>query len=101
MESSCAKIEKLELFIPLWYNSARVHIGIVPRLGVAGSFCSGGIAKSSGSKTAQVEAGRPTTVYRETTHIGRGSIVRPNARAWRAREEQSSVGSNPTLSATL
>jgi hypothetical protein len=30
---------------------------------------------------------------------GRGSIVWPNARAWRAREEKSSVGSNPTLSA--
>ena len=30
---------------------------------------------------------------------GRGSIVWPNARAWRAREPKGSVGSNPTLSA--
>ncbi len=31
----------------------------------------------------------------------RGSIVRPNARAWRARVEKSTVGSNPTLSAIV
>ena len=29
----------------------------------------------------------------------RGRIVRSSARAWRAREPQGSVGSNPTLSA--
>jgi hypothetical protein len=29
----------------------------------------------------------------------RGSIVWPNARAWRARVPQGTVGSNPTLSA--
>ena len=29
----------------------------------------------------------------------RGSIVRPNAHAWRACEQKCSVGSNPTLSA--
>ena len=31
--------------------------------------------------------------------IWRGRIVWPSARAWRAREPQGSVGSNPTLSA--
>ena len=31
--------------------------------------------------------------------IWRGSIVRPNARAWRAREPKGSEGSNPSLSA--
>ena len=30
----------------------------------------------------------------------RGSIVWPNARAWRARVPKGTVGSNPTLSAT-
>ena len=32
-------------------------------------------------------------------YLWRGSVVWPNARAWRAREPQGSVGSNPTLSA--
>jgi hypothetical protein len=33
------------------------------------------------------------------TTYWRGSVVWPNARAWKAREPQGSVGSNPTLSA--
>jgi hypothetical protein len=32
--------------------------------------------------------------------VRRGSIVRPNARAWRAREPKGSAGSNPALSAS-
>ncbi len=36
---------------------------------------------------------------RDLSALWRGCIVRPNARAWRAREPQGSVGSNPTLSA--
>ena len=32
---------------------------------------------------------------------GRGCVVRPNARAWRARVPQGTVGSNPTLSALM
>ena len=34
-----------------------------------------------------------------SSYVWRGSVVWPNARAWRAREPQGSVGSNPTLSA--
>ncbi len=41
----------------------------------------------------------PNFLRRDPAALWRGCIVRPNARAWRAREPQGSVGSNPTLSA--
>ena len=47
--------------------------------------------------------GTKTPLFSNLPHISgtirRGRIVWPSARAWRAREPQGSVGSNPTLSA--